>query len=83
MPKKFGVSLDDKIAEEVTRSLEYGDFRSERIEELADVWINVIERGYANCHLVTVHDFEKTVENLPLALLKLTGYLAFIGRKGA
>jgi hypothetical protein len=65
MPKKFGVSLDDKIAEEVTRSLEYGDFRSERIEELADVWINVIERGYANCHLVTVHDFEKTVENLP------------------
>ena len=36
-----------------------------RVEELADVWINVIERGYANCHLVTVHDFEKTVETPP------------------
>jgi hypothetical protein len=34
MPKKFGVSLDDKIAEEVTRPLEYGDSRSERIEKL-------------------------------------------------
>lgn len=34
MPKKFGVSLADKIAEDVERPLEYGDTRSERIEEL-------------------------------------------------
>jgi len=36
-----------------------------RVEELADVWINVIERGYAKCNLINVHDRKKTVENLP------------------
>jgi hypothetical protein len=34
MSKKFGVSLADKIAEDVERPLEYGDTRSERVEEL-------------------------------------------------
>jgi hypothetical protein len=36
-----------------------------RIEELADVWINVIERGMAKCHLVTVGDYDKGVETPP------------------
>ena len=34
MPKKFGVSLDDKVANGIERPLEYGDSRSERLEEL-------------------------------------------------
>jgi hypothetical protein len=34
MPKKFGVSLDDKVADGIERPLEYGDSRSERLEEL-------------------------------------------------
>lgn len=36
-----------------------------RIEELADVWINVIERGLAKCHIVTVGDYDKGVETPP------------------
>jgi len=34
MPKKFGVSLDDEVADGIERPLEYGDSRSERLEEL-------------------------------------------------
>jgi hypothetical protein len=35
MPKKFGVSLDDKVADGIERPLEYGDSRSEREELVA------------------------------------------------
>lgn len=34
MSKSFGVSLDEKIADGIERKLEYGDSRSQRIEEL-------------------------------------------------
>ena len=40
-----------------------------RLEELADVWINVIERGRAKCHLVTVGDYTKSVDNPPWHML--------------
>ena len=33
-----------------------------RLEELSDIWINVIERGYAKVHRVTVGDYDKKVK---------------------
>lgn len=34
MVRKFGISLDESVAERVEEPLEYGDKRSERIEDL-------------------------------------------------
>jgi len=37
-----------------------------RGEELADVWINVIHRGKAKCHDITIGDYTKTVSTPPV-----------------
>ena len=41
MSRKFGVVFDDHVAEEVEESLEYGDSRSARIQELAEIGLKV------------------------------------------
>src|SRR6056297_2198702 len=37
-----------------------------RLEELADIWINVTSRGYAQVHKTTVHDRTKEINQIPL-----------------
>lgn len=41
MSRKFGVIFSDHIAEEIEESLEYGDSRSARIQELAEIGLKV------------------------------------------
>lgn len=41
MVRKFGVSLDDAIADEIEESLEYGDKRSARIQHLLNAGLAV------------------------------------------
>jgi len=37
-----------------------------RLEELADIWINVTSRGYAQVHKTTVNDRTKEINQIPL-----------------
>ena len=56
MSRKFGVVFDDHVAEEVEESLEYGDSRSARIQELAEIGLEVerqideTDASYRNVH---------------------------------
>jgi plasmid maintenance system antidote protein VapI len=40
-----------------------------RLEELADIWINVTGRGYAQVHRTTVNDRTKKINQIPLQTL--------------
>ncbi len=40
-----------------------------RLEELADIWINVERPGYAKVHKTTVHDQKKNVNQIPMQYL--------------
>lgn len=40
-----------------------------RLEELADIWINVTGRGYAQVHRTTVNDRTKEINQIPLQTL--------------
>ena len=56
MSRKFGVVFDDHVAEEIEESLEYGDSRSARIQELAEIGLEVerqideTDASYRNAH---------------------------------
>jgi hypothetical protein len=69
MSKKFGVSLADKIAEDVERPLEYGDTRSERIEELVAAGLRAeelcLEYGF---EYEDRHEFQSLITQAFLAL---------------
>lgn len=69
MPKKFGVSLADKIAEDVERPLEYGDTRSERIEELVAAGLRAeelcLEYGF---EYEDRHEFQSVITQAFIAL---------------
>jgi len=40
-----------------------------RLEELADIWINVIDRGLAEVYKTTVHDKTKEINQIPMQTL--------------
>ena len=56
MSRKFGVVFDDHVAGEIEESLEYGDSRSARIQELAEIGLEVerqideTDASYRNAH---------------------------------
>lgn len=45
MVQKFGISVDEPLADRIERPLGYGDSRSERIRELVLVGLAVEEAG--------------------------------------
>lgn len=67
MVKKFGISLDEEIANRVEAPLEYGDKRSERIQHLIIAGLaveNALEQEGYNLEVSQTHEIRSFVRQV-------------------
>lgn len=56
MTRKFGVSLDERVADDIERELGYGDSRSQRTQKLICIGLRVED-------MINKYEFEADVES--------------------